>query len=335
MFKEMRPIGLVTEVPTPPGETHTHANYLEVVTVQGQRLDTVLSCDVKSAPTWAAMTYDLDHSVGGVLQVDRGYLLAVDVAGRRQVKALKVIGFTDTLLNAAATTICPEWGMWVRRATVHAAARTSGSVDPTPGSLGDSDPGLWDPIDDGAAGFTAGYGQQWTDTVTDMAQFYSDYATDVGSRLWSGRYQREDAAQDSGRLFLRLARDWSRAWQAGTDVAVNWADADIPPRPGRGPSGAGRTIEHTTLLVPPQIDTVPVSVTDLTQVSSEPATLAASHITPTPATVRPSLSPAHVTIQADTTTTPCGLYQGELILGDPAADRVPALFYVSKARPTP
>ena len=116
MFKEMRPTGRVVDVPSHSGEVQSHANYLEVVEIGGQELETVLHCDIKTTQKWAAMSYDLDHSVGDMLQVDRGYLMALDVAGRRQVKALKVVGFTDTLLNTVATTVCPEWGIWVRRA---------------------------------------------------------------------------------------------------------------------------------------------------------------------------------------------------------------------------
>ena len=60
---------------------------------------------------------------------------------RRHVKALKVVGFTNTLLNTAATSVCPEWSTWVQRATqVGAAQAAGGSVDPTPGSVGVSDP---------------------------------------------------------------------------------------------------------------------------------------------------------------------------------------------------
>jgi len=282
------------------------------------------------------MSYDLDHSVGDMLQVDRGYLMALDVAGRRQVKALKVVGFTDTLLNAVATTVCPEWGVWVRRATSVAATQAAGgSVDPTPGAVGDPDPTLSDPDADGAAAFAGGFAEQWVTTVTEMAQFYSAYATDVGTRLWSGKYGQKDAAHDSSRLFLRLARDWSRAWQAGMEATANWADADVEPTAG-GDASAGRnrpTVEHTSLLVPPQTQPAPVSITDMRRVGVRAATIKASDFTVTPATVDVGDSPEHVTIQADTTTVPCGLYEGELIVGASGMDRVPALFYVTKARP--
>ncbi|MGH9298429.1 MAG: hypothetical protein ACRDZT_00760, partial [Acidimicrobiales bacterium] len=105
MFKEMTPVGPVTEVPSETGRIHTSADYLEVVTLAGQELQTMLNCEFKSAPTWAGMSYDLDRSLGDVLQVDRGYLVVIDAAGKRLVKALKVVGFTDTRLNSFATAV--------------------------------------------------------------------------------------------------------------------------------------------------------------------------------------------------------------------------------------
>ncbi len=336
MFKEMRPTGRVVDVPSLPGEVQSHAKYLEVVQLGGRELNTVLHCDIKSTQKWAAMSYDLDHSVGDMLQVDRGYLMALDVAGRRQVKALKIVGFTDTLLNALATTVCPEWGRWVRHATsVAATLAAGGSVDPRPGSVGDADPSLSDPDPAGAAAFTGGFAEQWVSTVTDMAQFYGEYASDVGTRLWSGKYGQTDAAHDSSRLFLRLARDWSRAWQAGMDATANWADAEVEPTAGGDASVATdrRTVGHTSLLVPPQTTPSAVAITDLRRVGVRASTIKASDITVTPSTVEAGDSPEHVTVQVDTTTVPCGLYEGELIIGTSGMDRVPALFYVSKARP--
>ena len=336
MFKEMRPIGQVVDVPSLPGEVQSHAKYLEVVELGGQELETVLHCDIKSTDKWAAMSYDLDHSVADMLQVDRGYLMALNVAGRRQVKALKVVGFTDTLLNTLATTVCPEWGQWVRHATSVAATLTAGgAVDPRPGSVGDSDPSLSDSDRDGTAAFTGGFTEQWVSTVTDMAQFYGEYATDVGARMWSGTYGRTDAAQDSKRLFFRVARDWSKAWQAGMEATANWADAEVEPTAG-GADEAGkhrRTVGHTSLIVPPQTTPSAIAITDLQRVGVRPATIKASDITVLPATVAAGDAPEHVTVQTDTTQVPCGLYQGELIMGTSGMERVPALFYVSKARP--
>ena len=118
MFKEMRPLGSLGLRPTRTGAKQTHSNYLEVVEIGGHRLETELRCDFKSAEKWAATSYDLNRSIGDMLQVDRGYLMVADVGGRRHVKALKVVGFTNTLLNTVATDVCPEWSTWVQRATM-------------------------------------------------------------------------------------------------------------------------------------------------------------------------------------------------------------------------
>jgi len=331
MFKEMRPIGSVDLRPTPDAAQQTHSNYLEVVEISGHRLETELRFEFKSSGDWAAVSYDLDHSIGDMLQVDRGYLMAADVGGRRHVKALKVVGFTNTLLNTVATDICPEWSIWVQRAAKVAAVQAAGgSVDPTPGSVGDSDPDVsWSP-DDAAAG-TGGVAEQWIGTVTDMVEFYAPFTVDVTERMWSGTYSRVDAANDTTRLFQRLARDWAVAWQAGNQSAANWAEVTVRPTAGADPGRSARTTEHTTLLVRARSDKAQVSISDLTRVGRTPATIPASAVTITPPVIQQS-GAAYVTIAADTTNVPCGLYEGALVAGA-GGKQAPALFYVSHAQP--
>ena len=135
MFKEMRPLGSLDLRPTRGGAKQTHSNYLEVVEIGGHRLETELRCDFKTEERWAATSFDLERSIGDMLQVDRGYLMVADVGGRRHVKALKVVGFTNTLLNTVATQVCPEWSLWVQRAT-------QGQRGPGRRGLGQPEPGL-------------------------------------------------------------------------------------------------------------------------------------------------------------------------------------------------
>ena len=335
MFKQMSPVGPVTEVPTPAGQLQTSANYLEVVELGGQELQTVLACEITSAPKWAGMSYDLVQSVGNMLQVDRGYLVAIDAGNRRLVKALKVVGFTDTRLNVAATTVCPGWSTWVRQATTLAAAESSsGYTAPTPGSVGDTDPNRSDFGGAAATAFTQGYGRAWADAVGEQAQFYGEYASDVGNRMWSGDYGRRDLVLDSSRLFMRLARDWSRLWQAGLDASDQWAEADVPPTAGPGQGGGGNlTIEHTAVLVPPVAHQAAVSVTDLSRVGRSQAVLRSTKFAVRPPTVGPSDQSQFVTIETDTTGVPAGLYEGEVLLGSSPDGGAPAIFYVSRARP--
>jgi hypothetical protein len=62
------------------------------------------------------------------------------------------------------------------------------------------------------------------------------------------------------------------------------------------------------------------------------SSLTASAITVEPTTISPDTDT--VTIEADTTDVPFGLYEGSLLLGPAGPQRqVPALFYVSDARP--
>ena len=243
MFKEMRPIGSLDLRPAHGGAKETQSNYLEVVEIGGHRLETELRCEVKSAPKWAAMSFDLDRSIGDMLQVDRGYLMVVSAGGRRHVKALKVVGFTNTLLNTGTTRMYPEWSTWVQ--TRHAGrGRGAGRR-----RLGRPDTRLGGPDADprvsfsraGAAGFTGGVAEQWIGTVTDMVDFYAPFTSDVTERLWSGRYSRVDAANDASRLFQRLARDWSVAWQAGMDSVSNWAEVTVRPTAGADPDRSRRT----------------------------------------------------------------------------------------------
>lgn len=331
MFKEMKPISSLDLRPTPGDEHQIHSKYLEVVEIGGHRLETELRCEFKSAKKWSATSFDLDRSIGDMLQVDRGYLMVIDVGGRRHVKALKVVGFTNTLLNTVATEVCPDWSTWVQRATKASEVRAAGgSIDPKPGSIGDSDPRVsWSRA--GAAAFTGGVAEQWIGTVTDMVDFYAPFTADVTERVWSGKYSRVDAANDTTRLFQRLARDWSVAWQAGMDSISNWAEVTVRPTASADPGRSAHTREHTTLMVKARTDQARVSVTDLTRVGRKSATIKASEVTITPPAIEKA-GRAYVTLQADTTNVPSGLYQGALVAGA-GGKEAPALFYVSHAQP--
>lgn len=334
MFKEMRPIGEVDLRPSRSNAQQTHADYLEVVEIGGHRLETELRCEFKSTKDWAAMTYDLDRSIGNMLEVDRGYLMAVDVCGRRIVKALKVIGFTNTLLNTLATQICPEWGNAVQSAVSQETKVLAGGEDPAPGSVGDADPTGYSSDDEArGAAFTGGVAEQWISTVTDMVEFYAPFTVDVTERLWSGRYGQEDAANDASRLFQRLARDWSRAWQSGMDSVANWAEATVRPTAGADPGRSSRTREHTTLMVQARSAKASVSISDLTRVGRSAAVIKATDVKLNPPVLEDA-GPAYVTIEADTTAVPCGMYEGALVAGA-GGDQAPALFYVSHSQTTP
>jgi hypothetical protein len=332
MFKEMRPIDSVDVRPSKSNAEQTHSRYLEVVEIDGRRVETELRCEFKSTQAWAAVSYDMDRSIGDVLQVDRGYLMAADVGGARHVKALKVVGFTNTLLNSFGTAVCPDWSTWVQRAASLPVRASKGSVEPAPGSVGDSDP-TTSGSTEGVAAFTGGVAEQWISNVNDCAGFYAPFTVDVTERVWSGRYGRVDAANDTTRLFQRLARDWSRAWQTGMQSMSSWAEATVRPTAGADPGDLAQTTEHTTLVVKARSDKARVSISDLTRIGRTQATIKASAITITPPVIA-SAGTAYVTIQAETSKVPCGLYEGALVAGA-GGKQAPALLFVSHAQPVP
>ena len=166
-----------------------------------------------------------------------------------------------------------------------------------------------------------------------MVDFYAPFTSDVTERLWSGRYSRVDAANDTSRLFQRLARDWSVAWQAGMDSMSNWAEVTVRPTAGADPGRSARTIEHTTLMVEARSDKARVSISDLTRIGEKAAVIKSSDLTVTPPVLEEA-GRAYVTIQADTCNVPTGLYEGELVAGA-GGKQSPALFYVSHAQSPP
>ena len=319
IFKDMKPVSVRKD-----GRSghEWQAKYLEVVDLTGQELNTVLLCDFGQTDQWAAMTYDLDHSVDNMLQVDRGFLLAVEAPNnRRQVKALKVVGFTDPLETFLVDAVGEKWTDWIRQAIDLAAE--AGDRGPSIGHHGSAGARV---TLNNASDYYQDWSDQWTECVSDMAEFYSGYATDVGSRLWSGQYNQGDAGQDSGRLFLRLARDWSRLCRAGSQMAADFADADVPPTGGAGP-----TTEYTDVLVSAPARPAQVSVGNLVKVGLEDTTLKPAHIDVGPDTVGTAPDPATIRLEVDPRRGSCGLYAGELTV-HPSGTH-PAFVYISKAWP--
>jgi hypothetical protein len=219
----------------------------------------------------------------------------------------------------------------VKHAAEGSESKTVGSdVDPKPKSIGDSGPRK-SGSSAAAAAFAGGMAQQWIAAVTDMVDFYAPYTVDVSERVWSGRYSRVDAASDTTRLFQRLARDWSVAWQKGTESISSWAEVTVRPTSGADPGRSARTREHTTLMVKSRSENARVSVTDLTRIGRTQATIKSSDITIKPAVIKEPGS-AYVTLEVDTTNVPPGLYEGSLVAGA-GGKEAPALFFVSHAQP--
>ncbi|HXP33895.1 MAG TPA: hypothetical protein VN820_07735, partial [Acidimicrobiales bacterium] len=117
----------------------------------------------------------------------------------------------------------------------------------------------------------------------------------------------------------------------GMDSMSNWADVTVRPTAGADPGRSARTTEHTTLMVKARTDKARVTISDLTRIGRRQATIKASEVTITPPVIEQAGN-AYVTIQAETTRVPCGLYEGALVAGA-GGKQAPALFYVSHAQP--
>jgi hypothetical protein len=337
MFKEMSPLGEPKSVRSAAGEQHQ--NYLEVVSLAGRELQTVLRCDVKEAPPhWVGMTYDLVHSVDDVLTVDRGFLLASELpSGRRIVKALKVVGFKEPASNFLATLVCPVWTDFARQATRNAATALAESslgpvrTKPDDRRSGSSDQSGTNPLD--PRSLVSDLSGQWVQSMAGAVTSYAAQAQDVGLRLLARKYGREDAARDRRKLFVSLVRDWGRTWKAGIDLVTGMAAIDVPSTVA-GPAVAGGTREFSTVAVPAPETRVPLAVSDFLHVDSDRATLKSSQLTAPPA-IDPVKGEESVSVRIDVDTTAVepGLYVGTLLSGSgQSQQKTAAHVYVSKAR---
>jgi hypothetical protein len=334
MFKRMDPVGkrTVIEAPSSSGE-QWHGTYMEVVSLGGHLLHTVLGCDFKRTTDWVGMTYDLDHSVGDVIDVDRGFLLAVDLGDTRLVKALKVVGFTDPVDNVLATMVRPAWAGWMREGIRNemqkARAQSVGAVPG--GAIGD------DTASPGAGttdGFSLGFVDAWVAGVSDATKFYTSYAVDIANRVSGGEYDlAKDVGPDTTRLFLRLARDWATAFKAGSAMLDNYADAQVPATREHEDAVAVATLptrEYATVLMPRPANSAAVTIDDLVHVDPSASTLPAAQLRVSPARIGPGADLAEVRVEADTTDFAPGMYWGRARAGGASA---PVVFYVSHARP--
>jgi hypothetical protein len=340
MFKSMSPIGDPKPVRSP--EKEQHQNYMEVVSLAGRDLHTILRCDFKDAGDWVGMTYDLVESVGGFLTVDRGFLLATELpSGRQLVKALKIVGFKDPVRNFLAKLVCPLWTDFARQATKEAADTLREIPQPShkPGTAKAGNPpddaaprSQTNPVH--ANTVASGLSDEWIQTMGETVNEYTKQAQDVGLRLLAGNYGREDAARDRRKLCVSLVRDWGRAWKAGIDLVNGMASIDVPSTVA-GPAVAGGTREFSTVVVPAPKQRVPVTVGDFEHLDSDRARLKSSQLTPTPAEIGPMNGEPTVTVHIDVDTTGAepGLYEGILQSGSgEGQQKTRAHVYVSKAQ---
>jgi hypothetical protein len=342
---------------TPPGDDHWHGVFHEQVQLL-RRLNTLLRCAYwRQADRAVGMTYDLDLSLDGEIDVDRGYLLVTALeGGMKRVKALKVVGFTRPEWDALAQFVCPVWTDLVRQAV--AGATTSRVTPPTQGPPSSS------PLVDTF--------EAWVDFLGASASTYLGLFEGTSDRLRARRYSSADLLDDGRRYWSQLAKDWARAWAHGMDtlneVAEHGVDAgftppgvphevgrgavsalttpttDEPPArpasatpsaaagntPGAVPSAAPRVAgqERSFVPVPALTPADAPTVSDLVSIEAGGAVLAAAEITVTVHTEEGG-TPS-VRLHTTNTSAPAGLYVGTL-LGPPGVAGTSVQLYVARA----
>jgi hypothetical protein len=342
LFRSMAPVGPGQPVTIPGnlGSEHWHGVFHEEVQLVS-RLNTLLHCDFwRDRDVSAGMTYDLDLSLDGQINVDRGFLLVNDLGPVRRVKALKVVGFTADVWDDVAELVCPFWTDWVRGAVRGGSTSTPQPHEPDPGEQPDAH---------GEGGFEPGdLLEAWVRFFGSAARDYLEMASDTGTRMRAGGYSASDWLDDGTRYWSRLAKDWARAWTYGLDalgeMAREGADAGLAP-PGTDPgaargfmtsmtastraaSGTALPVEVTTIPVPGLSPDDQPEVSRLVSIEAGGTTLPSTDVTVTVVTL-PDGS-AGVRLGTTDTVVPAGLYVGVLqtAQGRPLA---PVQLYVSRA----
>jgi hypothetical protein len=308
---------------------HWHAVFHEQVQIIG-RLNTLLHCDYwRDGQQAAGMTYELDLSLDGEIDVDRGFLSVNDVGPVRRVKALKIVGFTNNAWDSVAGTVCPFWTDWVRAAVEGGTTSTPKPPPDEPWSL----PGR-ETLD------------AWVEFFGDSARTYLGLFEDVTSRASAGGYSTSDWVADGTRYWSQLARDWAQAWVFGMDlleeVAREGLDAGLMPpgkprEPGRGMATAlatGTAVsggEGTLIPVAGLAETDRPGCSELVSIEAGGATIAPNEIS---VKVEKLDENAYgVRVSTSNTSVPAGLYVGELRSPE-GARIIPIQLYVSRATGT-
>jgi hypothetical protein len=333
MFKRMDVVGAEAPIDIPPrGDAHWHGVFHEEVQLV-KRLNTLLHCDYwQDRDQAAGMTYELDLSLDGELDVDRGFLLVNDMGPVRRVKALKIVGFTTDIWDRVAKIVCPFWTDWVR-----GAVRGGTTSVPKPGTHAPATTGTPGPTSSWANSLEA-----WVEFFGDSARTYLDLFGDVTSRMTSQGYSSSDWMDDGRRYWSQLAKDWAQAWTYGQNtldqVAREGLDTSfIPPgrtsqdaRAAAPPMTATSTeLEGMTIPVPGLGQSDRPSLSDLVSIEAGGATLSSTNVI---VTVQPLDDGTYgVRLQTSDTTVPPGLYVGQLTTRE-GQTLAPVQLYLSRAR---
>jgi hypothetical protein len=331
LFKQMQPVGSTPVHLGPPGAPHWHGVFDEEVQLV-RRVKTRLHCDYWVDRDQAVgMTYDLDRSLDGQINVDRGFILVNKSGSNYRVKALKIVGFTEDMWDRVALFACPFWTDWARFAAEGATTTTPVEPTHTPTSGGPFSM-FHDNVDD------------WMTFFGNSAHEYVDLFDGMNARKGSASYSTSDCFVDTTRYWSKLAKDWANAWSYGLEalyeVAQEGLDAGLTP-PGASPErGRGLAAavtsptltqtEATTTALPGLDPANPPVSSDLVSIREGAAVIPSTDIS---VTVVGAAGGYAVRLGTTNTTVGPGLYVGELrsAAGHPVG---PVQLYISRARVT-
>ena len=307
--------------PPPQGDPHWHGVFHEEVRLV-TLVNTMLRCSYWRDPRAAGTTYDLDLSLDGQIDVDRGFLLVTDLGAVRRVQVLKIVSFTTDWWDQVSRLVCPFWTDWIRSAVQGGSKSVPGA--PT-GSPTDGDSSCVATMD------------EWSEYLGDVARAYVALGSDVTSRLRAGRYSTPDLLADGTRLWSQLAKDWSRAWTSWTDtveeVAQEGLDAGFTP-PGvprepfrRSAATAGPAEGATVVPVPGLAESDRPVCSELVSIDVGTATIPATDVTVTVERLPDGTTGA--VVRTTNRTAPHGLYVGRLSTPD-GRPLGPVLLYLSR-----
>ena len=330
------PVGIT---PPPDGQPHWQGVFHEEVRLV-KLVNTLLRCSYWRGEGAAGMTYDLDLSLDGEIDVDRGFLLVTDLGSVRRVQVLKIVSFTTEVWDLAAELVCPFWTDWIRAAVVGGSTTvpTAPTHNPEPGGSP-----------------CAATVDAWVRFFESSAAPYVALGSDVTSRISSREYSTPDLLADGTRLWSRLAKDWARAWTSWTDTVEELAQEGLdggftPPGVPREPArrrgatttaGTATTTAGTAATAAARAEAggtvVPVTglaesdqpvSSDLVSIDAGTAVLPARDVTVTVQHLQGGGLGARV--QTTNTTVPHGLYVGHLDAPD-GRRLAPVHLYVSRA----
>jgi hypothetical protein len=333
MFKGMDVVGAKGPVDIPPrADAHWHGVFHEEVQLV-KRLNTLLHCDYwQDGDHAAGMTYELDLSLDGELDVDRGFLLVNDLGPVRRVKALKIVGFTTDVWDRVAKIVCPFWTDWVRGAVRGGTTSVPKPDTHAPATTGSPPTSSW------SDNFEA-----WVEFFGDSARTYLDLFGDMTSRMSTQGYSSSDWMADGTRYWSQLAKDWAQAWTYGlstlNQVATEGLDTSFIP-PGRTRQEARTTVPAMMTAASPELEgtVIPVPglgaadrplVSDLVSIEAGGAAIRAADVTVTVEALDDGTY--GVRLQTSDTAVPPGLYVGQVTTPGGKA-LAPVQLYLSRAR---